>query len=256
MKPLPITVCILTHKSIKALPETLKSYRDNGLFNVVDEVILFVNECTTDYELNLAEEFGITHVITKDVNVGIGAAFLEMAYAARNENILLLEDDFKLIEYEHTAYKRLKAGVDLINSGYECVRYRHRQYPGYPLFTYDAYNIPDPLSKYDEEIDAYAPHLLDLIHWHPNLDLEYSDKIQSMLIDGEVWYTTTSEWANFTNNPGMYNKEFYINAVGPFAGGGISLEGSIGRFWNRSKYPVAQGPGLLTHQDEDKYNYN
>ena len=41
---------------------------------------------------------------------------------------MVLEHDWKLIEDKQKAtIERIKSGIDLINNGYDCIRYRHRK---------------------------------------------------------------------------------------------------------------------------------
>jgi hypothetical protein len=134
----------------------------------------------------------------------------------------------------------------MIKSGYDCVRYRHRFNPGHPHFSFN--HKGKELDYYDSEIECTSPHLLDSLHW---LDpsVEFPDKI---IKQGE-YFTTTSRWANFTNNPCMYDKSFYLNNIEPFVGEGISLEGNIGKWWARQNFKVAHGSGLFSHVDKVKY---
>ena len=70
--------------------------------------------------------------------------------------------------------------------------------------------------------------------------------------EGE-YFTTTSRYGNWTNNPTLYKKDFYLNTVEPFAGGGIALEGNISKWWAKQNYKVAHGEGLFNHLDEGKH---
>jgi hypothetical protein len=89
---------------------------------------------------------------------------------------------------------------------------------------------------------------LDSIHWL-DADKEFPQYIQKQ---GE-WFLTTSRWGNWTNNPCMYKKQFYLDKVIPFAGEGIDLEGKISKWWCEQNYYVAHGEGLFKHLDRSKY---
>ena len=67
------------------------------------------------------------------------------------------------------------------------------------------------------------------------------------------YFTTTSRWGNWTNNPCLYKKDFYLETVKQFAGEGIALEGNISKWWAKQTYKVAHGAGLFTHIDEGKH---
>jgi hypothetical protein len=242
---LPISIGILSWKSGQTLVDTLLTYYDNGLFDMVnDATILFQEVSDEDYQI--ANHFGLNY-IDLDNNIGIGKAFVKLAENAITDNILLLEHDWKLIENKITTYNRLSTGLDMLNNGFDCIRYRHRKYPGIPLFTENAYK-GNELNHYDDEMKCNSPHLLDSLHWL-NPAESFPDKIQTK---GE-YFVTTSRWGNWTNNPCLYKKEFYLDTVKEFAGDGIALEGNIGYWWSRQDFKVAHGEGLFKHLDLIKY---
>lgn len=244
MGRLPISIGILAWHSGQTLVDTLESYHKNALFDIVPEVSILFQETTEEDEL-IANHFDLPYTVSKN-NIGIGKAFIKMTRSCLFENVLILEHDWQLIEDKETMYKRLKSGIDMLESGYDCIRYRHRKNPGFPHFSFR--NKGNELNYYDDEIEATSPHLLDSLHWLEP-DLEFPDKINK---EGE-YFTTTSRWANFTNNPCMYKRSFYLNSVEPFVGEGIDLEGKISKWWNRQNFKVAHGEGLFCHVDKIKY---
>jgi hypothetical protein len=126
------------------------------------------------------------------------------------------------------------------------VRYRHREQPGNPHFSFR--HKGKELTYYDDEIGCTSPHLLDSLHW---LDpsVEFPDKIKYY----GNHFITTSRWGNWTNNPTMYDKDFYLQTVRQFAGEGIALEGNISKWWAQQEFGVAHGEGLFKHNDWQKY---
>jgi hypothetical protein len=244
MKRLPIGLGILAWKSGQTLVDTLTTYYESELFNLVDEtLILFQEFSETDYQI--AKHFGID-MIGVNSNIGIGAGFLKMANYVSTDYFLTLEHDFKLIENKETTYKMLSEGVEMIKRGYDVVRYRHRKNPGYPHFSrkYAGHE----LDYYDDWHECTAPHLLDSLHWL-NPAESFPDKIQ---MDGD-YFVTTSRWGNWTNNPCLYKTDFYKNIITPFMGEGIDLERKIAAYWPKQNYKVAHGEGLFTHKDLVKY---
>lgn len=242
---LPISIGILSWKSNKSLKNSLESYKQNGLFEVVNDITLFFQECTEE-NIKLANEYNIPY-IAFNKNIGIGGAFVKLAQIAETDNILLLEDDWELVETKNNIYTQLKTGLKLLNR-YDCIRYRHRQYPGYPLYSKNVYENNE-LNHYDTVIDLVSPHLIECCHWKDNLDIIFSNKIQKEL----DFYTTTSRWSSFSNNPCMYKKEFYITNVSPFINKGMLLENDISYWWSRQNFKIAWGQGLFTHNDLDNY---
>lgn len=243
---LPLSIGILSWNSNQTLRNTLESYKKNGLFDIVNDITLFFQE-VCDEDVKIAKEYNIPF-ISFDENVGIGRAFINLAEVSKTENILLLEHDWELIENKETTLKRLKDGIDLLNSGYDCIRYRHRRNPGYPLYSQQAYQGKE-LGNYQPIIEFESPHLMDCIHWMENPELEFPDKISK---EGE-YFTSTSRWSAFTNNPCMHKKDFYIKCVYPFKDKSLHLENDISYWWARQNFKVAWGEGLFSHNDLQKH---
>jgi hypothetical protein len=244
MEKLQISIGILAWKSGQTLVNTLETYHNNGLFNIINDSCILFQEFS-EQDKQIANHFGLSYIGLEN-NVGIGEGFIRLTQQAKTDNVLVLEHDWKLIEDMQTTYNRLKSGIELLNSDVDCVRYRHRHQPGHPHFSFK-YKDRE-LDYYDKEIDAQSPHLLDSLHWL-NPDEKFGDKIWK---SGE-YFVTYSKWANFTNNPCLYTKQFYIDNVGTFIGDGIELEGKISKWWNRQEFKVAHGEGLFKHIDEGKY---
>lgn len=244
MKKLPISVGILAWNSGQVLVDTLETYYNNGLFNIVNDVTLLFQHISDD-DIIIAEHFGLNYIGLKE-NIGIGRGFIKLTEVSLTENVLILEHDWNLIESADVTYDRLNSGISLLNTNIDVVRYRHRETPGYPHFSFRYKG--NELNYYDNEIGATSPHLLDSIHWC-NPAESFPDKIYQY----DEYFITTSRYANWTNNPCLYKKDFYLNIVNQFAGDGIALEGNIGKWWVNQQYKVAHGNGLFMHNDWKKY---
>jgi hypothetical protein len=244
MEKLPISVGILAWNSGQTLVNTLLSYFEREFLHQVNDVSILFQEAS-EQDKEIAEHFGIPY-IALDSNIGIGQGFIQLTEQAKTYNFLILEHDCKLIEDKETTRVRLKSGVDMLNKGYSCIRYRHRANPGHPHFSFQYQGRE--LDYYDKELEATSPHLLDSVHWC-NPSVKFDDKIQK---DGE-YFISTSRWGNWTNNPCLYKKDFYLETVKQFAGEGIALEGNISKWWAQQTYKVAHGEGLFSHKDEGKH---
>jgi hypothetical protein len=244
MNKLPLSIGILSWNSGQTLINTLTTYYEKGLFNIINDYKILFQEIS-EHDKNIADYFSIPY-IGFDSNIGIGKAFIKLTEQSQTDNILILEHDWQLIENLETTHSRLSSGIQLLEKGFKCVRYRHRNQPGNPHFSFR--NIGKELDYYDPEIECTSPHLLDSLHWL-NPAESFPDKIQQ---DGE-YFVSTSRWGNWTNNPCLYKKDFYLDVVKPFAGDGIALEGNISRWWAQQNYKVAHGEGLFKHVDLIKY---
>lgn len=244
MEKLPLSIGILSWKSGQVLVNTLQTYFEREFLHQVNDVTILFQEFS-EQDKQIAEHFNIPYIGLKE-NIGIGQGFIRLTENAQTDNVLVLEHDWKLIEDKETTEKRIKSGIELLENGYDCIRYRHRKHPGHPHFSFQ-YRGRE-LDYYDKEIEVTSPHLLDSVHWTDPAE-QFSDKIQK---EGE-YFVTTSRWGNWTNNPCLYKKNFYLETVKPFAGSGIALEGNISKWWAQQTYKVAHGEGLFHHLDEGKY---
>lgn len=244
MDKLPISVGILSWRSGQVLVDTLTTYYNNGLFDMVDDItILFQEFNEQDYQI--AKHFGL-NVIGMNSNIGIGRAFIKLTENAKEEYVLVLEHDWNLIEDAETTYNRLKRSYQAIEMGMDVVRLRHRKNPGNPHFSFK--HKGKELTYYDDEIGCTSPHLLDSVHWCEP-DVEFSEYIKK----SEDMFWTTSRYGNWTNNPCLYRKQFYLDTVKPFAGEGIALEGNISKWWAQQQFKVGHNEGLFMHNDWQKY---
>ena len=244
MKKLPISIGILAWHSGQVLVDTLTTYYENGLFDMVNDVTILFQEVTPQ-DIEIATHFGLDFIGLQK-NIGIGQAFIRLTESAQSDNILVLEHDWNLIENKETTYERLESGLELLGGSVNVVRYRHRAQPGNPHFSFR--NIGKELTYYDDEIECTSPHLLDSLHW-----LDPKKEFPEYIGQFGEYFLASSRYGNWTNNPCLYKKQFYLDIVRPFAGEGISLEGNISKWWAQQNYSVAHGEGLFKHNDWQKY---
>ena len=244
MQKLPISIGILAWNSGQVLVDTLTTYHNNGLFDMVNDVtILFQEFSPQDYEI--AKHFGLDF-IGENTNIGIGKGFIKLTENAQSDYVLVLEHDWNLIENEATTFSRLQRSYQAIEMGLDVVRLRHRANPGNPHFSFR--HRGKELTYYDDEIGCTSPHLLDSLHWcDPHI--EFRDFIKK----SEDMFWTTSRYGNWTNNPCLYKKQFYLDIVTQFAGDGIALEGNISKWWAQQQFKVGHNEGLFMHNDWQKY---
>lgn len=247
MPKLPISVGILSWHSDHSLKNTLESYKRNGLFDVVSDVTILFQEVRSQ-DRYLANQFNIPY-IGLDKNVGIGKAFVTLCEQADHPYVLLLEDDWELSTNIVKVKESLSSALKMIEHGTDVVRLRSRKNPGYPLYSQEPYYGKE-LEHYDPTINLISPHLFESIHWIENPE----EKFPNMISTEKGHYITTSRWSNWTNNPCLYKKRFYIDTVNNFINNeGLLLEPEISYWWARQNYKIAWADGLFTHNDIDKY---
>lgn len=245
------SIGVLSWHSTDVLVKTLLSYHDNGLLSLTDDVTIWFQECN-EVDEQIANHFNIRY-IASPTNVGIGQAFVKLTEQAKYDNVLILEHDWNLIEDINTTNNRIQSGIQLLHNGFQAVRYRHRAQPGYPHFSMFKYQGRE-LEYFDEEFQLPYPHLLDCIHWINEPSRRFPDMIHAIDQSGDFYNWSSSRYGNFTNNPTLYKKQFYLDVVNRFQGDGIALEGNISRWWALQDFKVAHGEGLFTHNDFTKYN--
>lgn len=243
---LPLSIGILSWRSDRSIKATLESYKTNGLLSLANDVTILFQEARPK-DIKLAETYGIK-CIPLDDNIGIGKAFKRLAIEAATDNILLLEHDWQLVENALFAKEHLSAAIDLINEDVHCVRLRHQFKYGFPHYSIDRYKGKE-LTYFDDWIKLYHPHLLDAIHWEAEPHVKWPDFFSKQ---GD-FYFANSAIGNWTNNPCLYKKDFYLSTVERFTGEGIDLEKNISYWWARQNFKIAQGRGLFEHKDIDKY---
>lgn len=243
---IPLSIGILSWRSNKSIRATLDSYKINGLLNLSNDITILFQEARPK-DIQLAKKYGIKF-IALDENIGIGQAFKRLAIEAKERNILLLEHDWNLVEDAPFTKDHLSAAIDLIDKGVHCVRLRHRHKFGFPHYSIDRYK-GEELTYFDDWIQLHHPHLIDALHWEADPELKWPNFFEKQ----NNFYIVDSSIGNWTNNPCIFNKDFYLNTIERFAGEGIDLEKNISYWWARQNFKIAQGQGLFEHNDIDKY---
>ena len=244
MQKLPISIGILAWNSGQVLVDTLTTYHNNGLFDIVGDVTILFQQFSEE-DKQIADHFGLNY-IAEPHNIGIGKAFIKLTEFAKEDYVLVLEHDWNLIENEATTFIRLQKSYQALEMGLDVVRLRHRKHPGFPHFSFRY--IGNELTYYDENSQCTSPHLLDSVHWCEP-DIEFPEQIKK----SEDMFHTTSRYGNWTNNPCLYKKQFYLDVVNKFAGDGIALEGNIAKWWAEQSFKVGHNEGLFKHNDWKKY---
>ena len=249
-KKLPISAGLISWKSNQSLRNTLESYKRNGLFEIVDDFTILFQEATEEDE-QLANEYGIPYISLQE-NIGIGHGFVRLCKNAKHPHVLLLEHDWELTVDAETTELRLEAALEMLLGDTDVVRLRNRVNPGLPLFSYHACKDRE-LEHTDPTIGLPGAHLHECVHW-----VDYPDyQFPGYMFAEKGHYVTTSRFSNWTNNPCLHRRDFYIELVSWFADkGGLLLEPDISNWWARQQFKIAWGEGLFTHNDIDKHGKN
>lgn len=221
-----MTLAVLSWGAHRTLVNTLESYQTFGIDD--PEKIIFFQEISPA-DKRIADKYGFKY-LGSSTNIGIAQAYKRLVEAATGETFLFLENDWVALE----SGDRLKYGQELLYSDRaDCVRFRHRRFPGHPLWT-----LQFEGNEYER-----PTHLLDAVHWttHPENFPEITKDVNT------EFYITSSHYGNWTNNPTMFRTEFLENEVIPRIGK-RDIEVDIQDWWADQDFIVAQdNVGIFTH---------
>jgi hypothetical protein len=236
----PMKVCIacLAWKKLDLFERTLETYKQTKLLDYIDEKIVFFQEIN-DKGMDLARKYRFKPMGATS-NVGIGRAFASLAQESNAEFIIFCEEDFQCIAPVEAIIEQLVGSQYLLETKTaDVVKLRNRKYPGKPMYTH---------MHYLNNNKALIPtHLLDSVHWLS--DDELPPELSIVYANGTPFVATTAEHANYTNNPCIFYRKWFLKNVGPFcSGSGVALEGEIQPWWEKQKdIKVCQGEGLFWH---------
>ena len=222
MNNFPVSLCILSWKSVKTLRNTLQSYQKNGLLELSDDIKILFQEISHQ-DRKLAEKYEIKY-IGLEKNIGIGKGISKLIENAKYDTILFLEHDWELIENQNVLLNRLQSGLSLLENGFDIIRYRSRKNPGFPV--HSLRHKGKELDYYDTWHKVTSPHLLESLYWLDPAE-SFPDKIQKK----DDCFITTARWANWTNNPFMLRKEFFFKNIYDIAVSSEHFERDIAEWW-------------------------
>lgn len=221
-----MSIGVLSWGSHKTLRNTLTSYREYGLDKLDQERIIFFQEIT-DQDISIADEFGYK-AIGSETNIGIAQGYKRLVEESTGDLFLFLENDWALIA--DPSDQMYDAANLLRSSTVDVVRFRHRYYPGNPLYT----------RQFQDREMVQPTHLLDSIHWTD------PSKFDPYIQEKDGWFITNSMYANWTNNPTMFRTKWLRQEILPRLKDD-DIEMSLQEWWQTQVFLVAQGDGLFTH---------
>jgi len=227
-------ICILTWNKPKTLKNTLKSYEKFGLLDIVTEKIILCQENNQD-EINIAKSFGFT-IYHTEKNIGIGKGIFLLTKKLTSKYMIFLENDWELLNDKFTS--EILTPINYISHGIiHAYKLRHRYNYGEPLWSMN-------WCKNKELTDTR--YLLDSVHWIQEPEKRFPKYIKYKNI-----YIASSKYANYTNNPVLYDREWFLKNIT------TEIKDSIGRnnekniqaWWEHQEYKIGQGEGLFRHTD-------
>lgn len=242
---LNLSIGVLTYNAPHTLSNTLLSYLNYGLKDLSDDIIVWIQKSHNNLiEEQICKKYGVKYILS-EYNKHIAGGFKGLVESFKNDYIILLENDFVLIEPKIISEKLLKSGINFLeNNNINMVRLRSRHNPGFPNW---GVNV-----KGKELVNEFGciTHLSESIYWTSTPEKDYPNYIEK-ISDDPVWYKSSSKYCNFTNNPCMYSKEFYKKHIYQFCIDNTDLETEATKWWCNQNFNCIFGGGLFKHERYD-----
>lgn len=237
-----ISIGILTYFAPVTLEYTLGTYKRSGLLSLSDDVFVIIQKSDRqDFEKSVCEAFGIKYICLPN-NTMMAGGFKQIYETAKYDKILFLENDFVNFCSHNETINFIENSIYFIDNGADIVRGRNRRNSGDP--NYAKMN----LCNISPEEFKNSTLLSECIYWLENPETVYNSITKIAPLKGyDDWYTTTSRYCNYTNNPYVCTKSFFEKAILPNVVDGQILEDAMDKIWQDQNYKCVFGPGLFTH---------
>lgn len=119
-----LAIAAISYRSPRSLENSMRTWRDNGLLDVVDEKMLFLNSPTEeDVNVGRAFDFDVYTTLESNGNVMVGKALAYLVDNSSADYILLMEKDFILNSPPDVTKRELYTGMQLLANGVDAYRY-------------------------------------------------------------------------------------------------------------------------------------
>lgn len=260
----------------------------NGLPLLADELLLFLNgHASADAQLlaNVPELLPLSHarklrILPCKENLPLGLAIARMVEEASAQYVLLLEKDWELIEGVHTLQSRILDSMVIIEEGVaHVVRHRHRGNPGVPLHALIMHQgREESILRVQKNLLCYVHHWQqDPPNMYPAQGLMWrcgKGVHEGVDLDEEDVFCATAEYCQWTNNPVVFRRDWFIEEMGNEFKKQYQIEkekeGNDSPFldfeyytnwrsyaWTDKNFTVALGSGLFKHSEKkEQTNFN
>lgn len=270
-----ISAVILFHNEYQTLDHTLQSWENFHLPSFLSEAIFFLNGVPSPDEFSSKLPILATppwkhlvRVVASPENLRLGLAINRMVELAKEENVLLLEKDWALIEPANVVGDTLAAATALLDEGSaHVVRFRHRDRPGAPLHARIMHeNREKQMLSQQSNLFCY------MHHWIKNPLEKYAQffsRCSNRTEDVGTW-CAKAKFCQWTNNPALFKKSWFLTELGSkFV---QTFNETIDRdpnssmldfeyftnwkpdVWNDRDFVVALPKGLFEHQEVGEQN--
>jgi hypothetical protein len=126
-----LAIAVVTWRAPLSLRHSLESWRDNGLLDLVDEKMIFINSPQqVDFDLAREFDFDVYTTEERDGNIMAGPALTYLVGNTSADYVLFMEKDFDLNSAKAVTARELYLGMHLLSRGVDVYRLRgHNDYP-------------------------------------------------------------------------------------------------------------------------------
>lgn len=284
-----LSIIVLFHAEYESLRFAARSWVSNGLINIADELVIFLNGLPSPVatllmarvpELRAVRDTGKLRVVPSSENMPLGLAIAKMVELAKYEYVLLLEKDWELIEPYDVVFSRIADSKVLLKEGVaDVVRHRHRINPGVPLHALIMHQgREESILRIQKNLLCYTHHWQDdPTDSYPGKGLMWKcgrGANQDADLDEAHIFCATSEYCQWTNNPVLFKRRWFIDEVGNEFRKQYKIEkdkeGADSPFldfeyytnwrsyaWTDKNFTIAVGTGLFRHAEQNEQtNFN
>ena len=256
---------ILSWRGHRSLKQALDTYREADFFSLFDQSMIFLPDPDNEV-ISVAHEFPL-RIETSPKNSGILTGMEEIAKRLKTEYIFFTENDNPLVETRPEAQRQIGIGLELLAQNKACmVRMRSIKNFG------ETFNIFDKYIRYYPNPDTFTSKVRRLlrpekakricgaaIYAEDNPEQKFPRYIQKL---DNGFYLVDASVLAWTNQSIMINRAFFLETILPYCKSvpfkrgingfrSIEIELNRSKFWTKSGWKIACGPGLLTHK---RYN--
>jgi len=250
---------MLCYKRYDTFRAALDTYKQAGLFELADEVLIAFNGLDEDGRA-LAQEYNLPF-IGSEANFGILGGFTMLAEGLKSDIVLLLENDLPLIESAKEVRRQLEhARQALAQEQVQVFRFRHRIHPGYrdqaswKFLRYYRPSLPALIRRTLRPGKA-AKMIGNSIYVFTEPDKIFNEIEKRP----EGWFRVSAKHITWSNQSIMIRRNFFLDEIIAYAeanpsnrtvNGFPDIEKELNSaHWRQSGWYVGADLGLFTHAD-------
>ncbi len=254
-----VAIAVLSRHDSNLLENTLLSYRKHGLLSLIKEKLIFIQAPDLTKQ-KIAKKYGFEVVtLTDNQNISNNEAWKILIRKAKAKYVLMLEDDYPIIETKEEIFKQLCTSIYLLkHNKVTFVRLIHSKQPGKD---FDLANRYKEFYPYQSNKTDFMKFIKRKIHSNDSQKLigasVYVHKQPEKIHPHEViryndhCFITSSKYMEWSNHSIFINKEWMLRLIDkakPTFFGQQDLEKFLaGHWWREQNFPVAVCKGLFTH---------